>query len=1034
MSDEPRSDLPKRRVPGLELISCHAGHLKGINELAWSPDGKSIATASDDGLVRISHYCDDHGKIELRHTKDERVLSVAWSPDGSRIATGCSDGKIRLWAWRTGQLIEEITSEYIEAFTLAWSTHDILAIGGRCGRLFVIDNSSGCTLRLIGKHHDRGIRDVAWSPDNSMIASASSDHTVRVWDPKSGKECSVLEGHLDAVNSVTWTTGGSIFSGSDDGTVRQWDVAHGREKAVIEAHGGMVNCVRVSRSGHLLFTKAEDSQVRIWNTETLDLIAALQETTAGDCLQGIDFCPVDDFVATRGDKDRAIRVWSLDESRLLSPKTFSSTVRHATARVVILGDAGTGKTSLAWRLCHKEHRIHPPTHGAQFWIPQDMTSDVGGARREVILWDLAGQPAYRLIHTLHIDQANIALITLDPFDPDPLNGPLYWLRALSKVTTCTSILTITKVDCIDPSRLEELRALCEKHAPGHICMTTSAATGHGMETLKREILSLIEWDAISAHISLESFKEIRRLIIEQKSTPTRRAPPLLMKLSDVRSRLIRHGIQAEVTLEDIRAAAFHLANYGYIHLLDTPDDDEPTILLRPELINNLAQSCVLQAGRDRRGLGTLDERKLYENEYRLPELEDLEESDRRLLAHTTVAGLIRHDVCFRGSLPEARELLIFPALIDRVRTHHDRQDRIVSVRYQLENYIENLYSVLVVLIGHTMSFARPVLWSNEAEFESSGGAKCGFQHLRRSADVSEYEIYYSKFAPPHIHMMFQGIFESILIEQGASGHCIDGASCSKCNCSIPSMIIRWRFCEGKSMIRCPDCGASVGFESSIRRIGKCHEEESLVKQERDAAELRKLFSVTIAQIQGLFSRRAIRPTCFISYAWGDPEHEAWVEERLATDLLEAGIDVKLDRWHNTNIGQSIPRFIASTANCEWIIVVGTERYRQKYEASSTKKSTVSAEFDVIGSRLLGTEQEKSTVLPIVVDDDPELALPPQLLGRVHATLGPTGMYYSELLKIIITMYGLSLESSRVRQIQNSLTDKEKEFLRTGLRS
>ena len=95
-----------------------------------------------------------------------------------------------------------------------------------------------------------------------------------------------------------------------------------------------------------------------------------------------------------------------------------------------------------------------------------------------------------------------------------------------------------------------------------------------------------------------------------------------------------------------------------------------------------------------------------------------------------------------------------------------------------------------------------------------------------------------------------------------------------------------------------------------------------------------------------------------------PEHERWVEKRLATDLQKAGIDVVLDRWHNAQIGASVARFVERIEKSDRIVMVGTPLYRRKYENKDTSTGyVVAAEVDLIGNRLLGTEAQKRKRAP-----------------------------------------------------------------------
>ncbi|KAI8648817.1 NACHT domain-containing protein [Fusarium sp. Ph1] len=124
-----------------------------------------------------------------------------------------------------------------------------------------------CLLTLEG-HSDRVIS-VVFSHDSTMVASASSDKTVRIWDPKTGKCEHVLEGHSDWVSSVVFSHDLTmVASASDDETVRIWDPKTGKCEHVLEGHSDSVNSVVFSHDSTMMASASDDKTVRIWNTET----------------------------------------------------------------------------------------------------------------------------------------------------------------------------------------------------------------------------------------------------------------------------------------------------------------------------------------------------------------------------------------------------------------------------------------------------------------------------------------------------------------------------------------------------------------------------------------------------------------------------------------------------------------------------------------------------------------------------------------------------------------------------------------------
>jgi hypothetical protein len=128
-----------------------------------------------------------------------------------------------------------------------------------------------------------------------------------------------------------------------------------------------------------------------------------------------------------------------------------------------------------------------------------------------------------------------------------------------------------------------------------------------------------------------------------------------------------------------------------------------------------------------------------------------------------------------------------------------------------------------------------------------------------------------------------------------------------------------------------------------------------VEAQRSAADQRSRFEQALFRLKTYVTEQKLgSPECFISYAWGNPEHERWVERSLATDLVKAGIQVVLDRWENSRIGASVPRFVERVAKSDRVIVVGTSLYRKKYENKEPMRGFVAAaEGDLIGQRMRG---------------------------------------------------------------------------------
>jgi hypothetical protein len=147
-----------------------------------------------------------------------------------------------------------------------------------------------------------------------------------------------------------------------------------------------------------------------------------------------------------------------------------------------------------------------------------------------------------------------------------------------------------------------------------------------------------------------------------------------------------------------------------------------------------------------------------------------------------------------------------------------------------------------------------------------------------------------------------------------------------------------------------------------------------------------------------------------------------VEKQLARDLQNAGIEVIIDRWDNAAIGSDTARFVSLLGDPEaFVVVVGTPLYLVKYEnKTSTTGSVVAAEVDLIHQRLTGTEKQKASVLPSLLDGDKQSSLPPLMRGRVYADFRLEEFYFLALFDLILTLYGISFKDPAVAELRDEL--------------
>jgi GTPase SAR1 family protein len=301
--------------------------------------------------------------------------------------------------------------------------------------------------RTLKLHAGDGL-DTAWSPDASLLLTASQDRTIRVYDLANDLEKRVLEGHTSSVLAVCFLDGGNILC------------------------------------------SVEVGQIWLWSCVKWEVVAILKDPMQN--WRQVAITDSVDSIATLSNNESVIDVWSL---RLTGELRHSMrprpSIRYTSAKVALVGESGAGKTGLGWRLAHGSYKDHPSAHGQQFWLLDGLgTTLEDGTECQAVLWDFAGQPDYRLIHALFLDDVDLALIIFDPTSrQEPLRGVDYWIRQLARTRggSARTILVGARVDRGGPTlTTEELDAFCQAQGIEGGYISTSALTARGWSSFSSE--------------------------------------------------------------------------------------------------------------------------------------------------------------------------------------------------------------------------------------------------------------------------------------------------------------------------------------------------------------------------------------------------------------------------------------------------------------------------------------------------------------------------------------------------------------------
>ncbi len=949
---------------------------------------------------------------------------------------------MRLWDVDSGDLLHTLDARYGYAMSLEFDpVGRTLAIGGGDATVRLWDVESGKLLRTLKGHTDF-IYSIALNPAGRTLASCGSDKTVRLWDVDTGEPLRTLKGHEGEIFSVTFDPAGRVLaSGGEDKTVRLWDANSGKLLRTLEGHTSDVLRIVFSTDGRLLVSKGNET-LRLWSCETWGLVAVIPELLGHDWSPSLAFHPILPLLAASGSKpdkthqesSNLIHFWELDLDELLvralEAEPAGEAVYHTTAKVVVVGDSGVGKTGLGWRLAHKEYKEHSSTHGQQFWVVDELgTRREDGTECEAILWDLAGQPDYRLTHALFLDDADLALVLFDPTDSrDPLHGVEFWLKQLKTGRRkageagdcCPTILVGARADRGE-ARLtqEELDEFCRRRGISGGYLTTSAKEEVGLEELLRRMREQVAWEEKAATVTTVTFKKIKDYVLGLKEIRRRRK--LIVKPDDLRKQLEKKDRAWEFTDAEMMTAVGHLANYGYVRVLRTSKGEE-RILLAPELLNNLAASFVLEARRNPRGLGSLEEKLLLARGYEFRELEKLSGEERDILLDAAALLFIEHNVCFRETHLSGESYLVFPELINLKKPLLDEEALEDGASYTVGGAVENVYASLVVLLGYTQTFTRTNQWQNQARYVMSDGWVCGFRQEGEREGELDLVLYFGADVSRPERTLFQGLFESFLARRNLTVFRFEPVVCTKGH-ALNRNVVREELRAGNAFAFCSKCGEKLRLPKADEPIRLKQDERRKVDEQRWFAERRTRFEQAVFRLSSYVESEGLRrPDCFISYAWGDREQERWVERSLATDLQNAGVGVVLDRWE-TRIGSSIIRLMERIEGCDKLVVVGTPAYRKKYADRESEQSHVLAtEGQLIALRKLGASGRRESVLPVLLAGDERASLPLWLQGHVYADFRDDRQYFATAFDLILSLYEIPFQHTAVADLRESLRE------------
>jgi GTPase SAR1 family protein/nucleotide-binding universal stress UspA family protein len=871
--------------------------------LTWSPGGDKLAYRDEDGkgrLLDLSGQISPDGEAAQAETLGA-TSAMQFAPDNNRLAmlSPSLPGRMTLTAFGPDQA---------KVWECVLTRNRISSPGAERVNL-------------------------AWSPNGRLLACTTGTSTIWLIDAGDGQLAGSFDNHSLTVTGLSWVDDDWVVSASEDATLQLWRHDGSVPPTVVETipAAGLV-FVREQRTALIWSAECElfawslaEMPTQLWHRNPPSQSVAahftrLAVSATSNLMALVDAGATELILISDWDK---------------TPNAPAATTTYANAKVLLLGDSGVGKSGLAMVLAGEDFRATDSTHGRRIWRLPANEPDTFGDDREVLVWDLAGQPGYRIVHQLHLSGSTVALILFDSrSETSPLAGVRHWARAVRHAHPVsagglTTFLVAARTDRGGITVSIERRQQVMADFALDDYFETSAMEGTNVDLLRSRLLAAIDWEQIPKIASTALFAEVKRFVVEQKSSGNLLTP--LDELSKAFHAAVPSGpelLNAELQLPDLTdsdaqdasSAALTAVFEGCVARLESAGLVKrlkfwDSVLLQPELLDAYASAIVNAARDEPDGLGSILETKVVERDFPIPSTDRvLVERQEQLLVFATLEELIQAELVLREPTKDGMQL-VFPFALrrDLPPSEAPKGDGVV---FRFEGPIDNVYATLIVRLTRSERFTRIATWQSAARFAADKG-ECTVFLKSDGEGKAELWIGYDGM-PDYLRLQFERFVHTHLDRRATPGTVTRERqySCPEDNTAFTLEQVKQVRNRGRNSILCPVCEQRVTLRDDYQPAPDADQSTEAMDASADVGRNEAAASTVL---QG--KEKAAKFDVFLCHNWEDKPAVRELADRLRKLGLRPWLDESELRpglpWQPT-IGEQIQSISAA------IVVVGSQ--------------------------------------------------------------------------------------------------------------